>query len=109
MVRDGVEALAYLRGEGSFAGEPRPDLVLLDLNMPRKDGRAVLAEMKADPALKSIPVIVLTTSTAQRDVLDCYRLQAACYIAKPVQFDDFISVVEAIESFWFRVVTFPTA
>ncbi len=108
VVKDGVEALAFMRQEGQYAASPRPDLVLLDLNMPRKDGREVLAEIKADDSLKQIPVVVLTTSQAQEDVLSAYGLHANCYINKPVDFEQFANVVRAIDRFWFTVVTMPT-
>ncbi len=107
VVKDGVEAMAFLRKEGKYTAVPYPDLVLLDLNMPRKDGREVLAEVKADPKLKNIPVVVLTTSQAQEDVLKAYGLHANCYIAKPVDFDQFANVVRAIDQFWFTVVVLP--
>lgn len=107
VMKDGVEAMAYLRREGSYAQAPRPDLILLDLNMPRKDGREVLADIKADPDLRRIPVVVLTTSQAEEDVLKAYDLHVNCYIAKPVDFEQFIKVVKAIEGFWFSVVTLP--
>lgn len=107
IVEDGVQAMSFLRREGDYAGAPRPDLVLLDLNLPRKDGREVLAEMKADDNLRSIPVVVLTTSQAEKDVLHVYRLQASCYIVKPVDFQQFLKVVEAIEGFWLTVVMLP--
>jgi len=105
--RDGVEALAFLRHEGRYADAPRPDLILLDLNLPRKDGREVLAEIKEDGTLKSIPVVVLTTSQAEQDVAKSYNLNANCYIAKPVDLDRFIQVVRSIEDFWLTVVTLP--
>jgi chemotaxis family two-component system response regulator Rcp1 len=108
VVKDGVEAMAFLRQEGRYAAVPRPDLILLDLNMPRKDGGEVLAEIKDDDNLKQIPVVVLTTSQAQEDVLKAYGLHANCYITKPVDFDQFASVVQAIDRFWFTVVTLPT-
>jgi len=107
VVEDGEEAMAFLRGEGRFASASRPDLILLDLNLPRKDGREVLAEIKADPDLKSIPVVVLTTSKAQEDVLRAYELQASCYITKPVDFDKFLEVIKSLEDFWLTVVTLP--
>lgn len=106
-VQDGVEALAFLRREGAFAGAPRPDLILLDLNLPRKDGREVLSELKADADLKTIPVVVLTSSSAEEDVLRAYQLQCNCYITKPVVFRDFLKVVRSIENFWLAVVTLP--
>ncbi|CAA7621150.1 MULTISPECIES: response regulator [Magnetospirillum] len=107
VVVDGVEAMTYLRREGSFGDAPRPHLVLLDLNLPRKDGRQVLAEMKADPELRRIPVVVLTTSQAEQDVGRSYDLHANCYITKPVDLDRFISVVRSIEEYWCSVVTLP--
>lgn len=106
-VHDGVEALAFLRQENQYARAPRPDLILLDLNLPRKDGREVLAELKADPQLKTIPVVVLTSSSADEDVLRAYELQCNCYITKPVVFKDFLAVVRSIEDFWLAVVTLP--
>ena len=108
VVEDGEKALAYLRREAGYEDAARPDLVLLDLNLPRKDGREVLADMKADPDLKRIPVVVLTTSKAEEDILKSYDLHANCYITKPVDLDQFIGVVKSIESFWFSVVSLPT-
>jgi len=107
MVEDGVEAMEFLRRQGRFGDAPRPDLVLLDLNLPRKDGRQVLAEMKTDPMLKRIPVVVLTTSNAEQDVLSAYDLHANCYVTKPVDFDKFMYVVRQIDEFWVKVVTLP--
>jgi two-component system response regulator len=107
VVEDGVRALAFLRREGPYAQAPRPDLILLDLNLPKKDGREVLVEVKADADLRTIPVVVLTTSRAEEDVLRAYGLHANCYIAKPVDFVRFADVVRAIEHFWFTVVTLP--
>jgi chemotaxis family two-component system response regulator Rcp1 len=107
VARDGIEALAILHREGAHAGARRPDLILLDLNLPRKDGRAVLAEIKADVALKRIPVVVLTTSRAEEDVLRSYNLHANCYITKPVDFDKFVAVVKTIDEFWLSVVRLP--
>ena len=104
---DGVEALAFLRREGVYADAPRPDIILLDLNMPRKDGREVLAEIKADPELRRIPVVILTTSTSDEDILKSYDLNANCYITKPVDFTQFIKVVLAVEDFWFSIVRLP--
>jgi chemotaxis family two-component system response regulator Rcp1 len=104
---DGVEALAALRREGRFADAPRPDIILLDLNLPRKDGREVLAEIKEDPSFRRIPVVVLTTSKAEEDVLRTYNLHANCYITKPVDLEQFITVVKSIEDFWFTVVRLP--
>lgn len=108
VVKDGVEAMAFLRKENKYADAPRPDLILLDLNMPRKDGREVLTEVKSDDDLKSIPIVVLTTSQAQEDVLKAYGLHANCYISKPVDFEQFTNVVQAIDQFWFTIVTLPT-
>jgi two-component system, chemotaxis family, response regulator Rcp1 len=104
---DGEKAMAYLRKEGQYASVTRPDLVLLDLNLPRKDGRQVLAEIKADPEFKTIPVVVLTTSQAEQDVLKSYELQANCYITKPVDLEQFITVVRSIQDFWLTIVTLP--
>lgn len=107
VVEDGVEAVAFLRQEGKYAGVPRPDLILLDLNLPKKDGREVLAEIKNDPRLRLIPVVVMTVSKAEEDILKAYGLHANCYVTKPVHFESFVEVVRAIESFWFTVVTLP--
>jgi CheY-like chemotaxis protein len=107
VAKDGVEALSFLRREGSFGGSARPDLILLDLNLPRKDGREVLAEIKDDPVLRRIPVVVLTTSKAEEDILRTYDLHANCYITKPVDLDQFISVVRSIDDFWLSVVRLP--
>jgi chemotaxis family two-component system response regulator Rcp1 len=107
VVKDGVEALAFLRREGQYSGCPRPDLILLDLNLPRKDGREVLAEIKADPRFRRIPVVVLTTSKAEEDILRAYDLSANCYITKPVDFEQFIHVVRSIEDFWLAMVKLP--
>jgi CheY-like chemotaxis protein len=109
VARDGVEALAFLRRTGKFSNAVRPDLVLLDLNLPRMDGREVLREIKSDPELRTIPVVVLTTSRAEDDIQRSYELQANCYIAKPVDLDQFIAVVKSIEDFWLTIVTLPTA
>ena len=105
--KDGVEALAFLKREGIHAEAPTPDLILLDLNLPRMDGRQVLSEMKADPRLRVIPVVVLTTSEAENDIVKSYQLHANCYITKPVDLEKFIAIVRAIESFWLAVVTLP--
>ena len=107
VVSDGAEALDYLRREGAFAEAPRPDLILLDLNLPRRDGREVLAEIKKDPDLQRIPVVVLTTSQAESDVLRSYQLHANAYVAKPVDFDSFIAVVRQIDEFFVSVVKLP--
>jgi CheY-like chemotaxis protein len=107
IVEDGVEAIAFLRKEGKYKNALRPDLMLLDLNMPRKDGREVLAEIKSDENLKRIPVVVLTTSEAEEDILKSYNLHANCYITKPVDLDKFIKVIEAIDDFWLTIVKLP--
>ncbi|REE96025.1 response regulator [Thermomonospora umbrina] len=107
VVSDGEEAMAYLRREGPYAQAPRPDLILLDLNLPRKDGREVLEEVKADPALRSIPVVVLTTSEADEDILRSYHLHANAYVTKPVDFERFIDVVRQIDDFFVTVVKLP--
>ena len=109
IVWDGVEAMAFLRREDGYADAVRPDLILLDLNLPRKDGREVLAEIKQDPDLKRIPVIVLTTSAAEQDIVRSYNLQANCYITKPVDLDQFIVIVKTIEDFWLTIVKLPPA
>jgi len=106
-VVNGEEALAFVRRQGQYAHAPRPDLVLLDLNLPRRDGREVLAEIKGDPALRRIPVVVLTTSQAEEDVLRSYDLHANAYVTKPVDFDRFVSVVHQIDEFYFAVVRLP--
>jgi len=107
--RDGVEALEFLKREGKHAGAPRPDIILLDLNLPKKDGREVLAVIKKDAELKQIPVVVLTTSKAEEDVLKSYELHANCYVTKPVDLEKFIQVVQSIDRFWLTVVTLPPA
>ena len=107
VVEDGVAALDYLRRIAPYQDAVRPDLVLLDLNLPRKDGREVLAAMKQDPALRAIPVVILTTSQAEEDVLRAYNLNANCYVTKPVDFDQFMRIVRTIEEFWLNVVTLP--
>jgi len=107
LVEDGVEAMAYLKREGKYAKAVRPDLIMLDLNLPRKDGREVLAEIKNSPELRTIPIIVLTTSRSDKDILQSYQLNANCYITKPVDFQQFIDVVKTIEKFWLTVVTLP--
>ena len=106
-VPDGVEALKYLRRQAPYENAPQPDLVLLDLNMPRKDGREVLNDVRNDDALKNLPVVILTTSGSEEDVNAAYGLNANCYIQKPVDFDQFIKVVKAIENFWFTIVKLP--
>jgi CheY-like chemotaxis protein len=107
VAEDGVEALAFLRRQGRHGDAARPDLILLDLNLPRKDGREVLAEIKQDPNLKHIPVVILTTSKAEQDILKTYDLHANCYITKPLDMDQFIRVVKSIEEFWLETVTLP--
>jgi two-component system, chemotaxis family, response regulator Rcp1 len=107
VVNDGEDALAFLRRQGRYKEAIRPDLILLDLNLPRKDGREVLAELKADPELKAIPVVVLTSSDAEKDVVRSYDLGANCYVTKPVDLDQFANVVRTIEDFWFVVVKLP--
>lgn len=107
VVEDGVEAMAFLNQDGKYASVPRPDLILLDLNLPRKNGREVLAEIKTDPKLKSIPVVILTTSHSEQDVLEAYDQHANCYIVKPVGFDNFVEAMKTIRQFWFSVVTLP--
>ena len=107
VVEDGVEALTFLNQAGQYASAPRPDLILLDLNLPRKNGREVLTEIKADPKLKNIPVVVLTTSHSEKDVLQAYDQHANCYIVKPVGFENFVEAVKTIRQFWFSVVTLP--
>ena len=104
---DGVEAMAFLRREGQHAHAPQPDLILLDLNLPKKSGREVLAEIKEDPELRRIPVVILTVSKAEEDVLKSYNLHANCYITKPVNLDQFLAVVKSIEDFWLTVVMLP--
>jgi two-component system, chemotaxis family, response regulator Rcp1 len=106
-VKDGVEAMAFLRRQGKYASVPRPDIVLLDLNLPKKDGREVLEEIKTDEDLKRIPVVVLTTSKAEEDVLRTYNLHANCFVTKPVDLEKFIVVVKSIDVFWLTVVTLP--
>ena len=104
---DGIEALEFLRKEGKYANSPTPDLILLDLNMPRKDGREVLAEIKLDEKLRRIPVVILTTSLAEADILKTYNLHANCYITKPVDLDQFLQMIKSLEDFWFSIVKLP--
>jgi len=106
--KDGEAAMAFLHREGEYAGKPTPDLILLDLNLPRKDGREVLSEVKADPRLACIPVVILTSSKSEADIVRSYRLQANCYITKPVDLDQFVKVVRSIDDFWLSVVRLPT-
>jgi CheY-like chemotaxis protein len=106
-VQDGVQAMEFLRRQGAYSQAEQPDLILLDLNLPRKDGREVLAELKDDPDLKMIPVVVLTTSKAEEDIIRSYKLHANCYVTKPVNFERFLEIVKSIESFWLTVVALP--
>jgi len=108
IVEDGEEAILFLRGEKQFSGISRPDIILLDLNLPKKDGREVLEEIKEDDDLKNIPVVVLTTSKAEEDILKSYNLHANAYVTKPVDFDQFIRVIKSIEDFWLEVVKLPS-
>ena len=107
VARNGVDALRFRHKVGEHAGAPRPDLILLDLNLPMKDGREVLAEIKGDPGLKRIPVVILTTSRAEEDILKAYDLNANCYVTKPVNFEQFMHVVRSIECFWLSIVKLP--
>lgn len=107
IANDGEQALECLRRQGPFKSSPRPDLILLDLNLPRKDGREVLAQIKKDPDLKRIPVVILTTSKAEEDILKTYNLHANCYITKPVDLEQFVTVVRYIEDFWLAIVKLP--
>jgi chemotaxis family two-component system response regulator Rcp1 len=108
VARDGEQAMSYLMREGAYANAPRPDLILLDLNLPKKDGREVLQEIKENPTLKIIPVVILTTSASEADILRSYSLHANCYITKPVTLDGFLTVVKSIEDFWMSVVKLPS-
>ena len=108
-VEDGVQAMAALKQEGEFVSTPRPDLILLDLNLPLKDGREVLGELRAIPELANIPVVVLTTSQSEEDIARSYDLKANCYVTKPVDFDDFVRVIKSIDEFWFSIVKLPSA
>ena len=105
--KDGVEAIDFLKRRGKYADAPRPDIILLDLNLPKKDGREVLSEIKTDAALKTIPVVILTTSQAEEDILKSYHLHANCYVTKPVDLDKFIVVVQSIDRFWLTIATLP--
>jgi chemotaxis family two-component system response regulator Rcp1 len=107
VVADGIEAMAFLERTGTHVNAPRPDLILLDLNLPRKDGREVLKEIKQSPAMRSIPVVILTTSSSEADVLQSYELHANCYISKPVDLEGFLKVVQSIDNFWLSVVKLP--
>lgn len=107
--RDGADALEFLRRQGKHAGAPRPDIILLDLNLPKKDGREVLSTIKSDDAFKLIPVVILTTSSAEEDVLRSYELHANCFVTKPVDLDKFLQVIKSIDQFWLTIVTLPSA
>lgn len=107
VVTDGEEAMAFLHKQGRFKDAPRPDIILLDLNLPKKDGREVLAEIKSDPGLKTIPVVIITSSEAEQDVIKSYNLNANCYVTKPVNLDQFIKVVQSINDFWLTIVKLP--
>lgn len=107
VAKDGVEAMAILHREGEHADEPRPDLIILDLNLPKKDGRQVLAEIKADDSLRKIPVVILTTSSSDEDILKSYNLRVNCYVTKPFDLDQFITVIKSIKTFWLEVVKLP--
>lgn len=108
VAQDGQDALDFLRRRGKHADAPRPDLILLDLNLPKKDGREVLGEVKADPELRQIPVIVLTISRAEEDILKSYNLNANCYVSKPIELEQFLAVVRSIQNFWLTIVTLPS-
>lgn len=107
IVNDGVEAMNFLRNKGKYETSPKPDLIILDLNLPRKDGREVLAEIKSDEELKHIPIVIMTISQAEEDILKSYNLHANCYITKPIDLNQFIKVVKSIEDFWFSIVKLP--
>lgn len=107
VAEDGIQAMDFLYRRGEYASAPRPDLILLDLNLPRKNGREVLAEIKGDPDLRSIPIVILTTSSAEEDILKAYNLNANCYVVKPVGFDNFMQAMQSIRHFWFSIVTLP--
>ncbi len=106
-VEDGVEAMAFLYKQGKYTSMPRPDIIFLDLNLPQKDGRQVLAEIREDEALRRIPVVIMTTSEAEEDILKAYNLAANCYIVKPIDLNQFVKVVQSIKNFWFTIVTLP--
>jgi CheY-like chemotaxis protein len=108
VVTDGEEAMLFLRRQGKYKDAPRPDVILLDLNLPKKDGREVLAEIKSDPLLKTIPVVVITSSEAEQDVVRSYDLNANCYVTKPVNFDQFVKVVQSVSEFWLTIVKLPS-
>ena len=108
VVEDGEEAMRFLRREGEHSGAPQPDLILLDLNLPKKEGRELLGEVKMDPELRQIPIIVLTTSGAEQDIARAYKLHENCYLTKPIQMDDFLKTIRSVEEFWLSVVRLPT-
>ena len=108
VANDGEDAILFLHGKGKFSGSPRPDIILLDLNLPKKDGREVLKEVKENNNLKNIPIVILTTSEAEKDILRAYELHANAYVTKPLDFDQFINVVESIANFWLEIVMLPT-
>jgi len=108
VVNDGEEAMAFLRKQGKYKDAPRPDIILLDLNLPKKDGREVLAEIKSEPSLKTIPVVIISSSEAEQDIIKSYDLNANCYVTKPVNFDQFIKVVQSINDFWLTIVKLPS-
>lgn len=108
VVSDGEEAMAFLRKQGKYKDAPRPDIILLDLNLPKKDGREVLADIKSDPHLKTIPVVIITSSEAEQDIIKSYNLNANCYVTKPVNLDQFIKVVQSINEFWITIVKLPS-
>ena len=108
VVSDGVEALDFLKNQGPYAGKPRPDLILLDLNLPKWDGREVLKKIKSDPEFRSIPIVVLTTSNAKSDVMKSYDLHANCFISKPIDFDNFFNIIHKIEEFWLSTAILPS-
>jgi len=109
VVTDGEEAMAFLRKQGKYKDAPRPDIILLDLNLPKKDGREVLAEIKSEPSLKTIPVVIISSSEAEQDIIKSYDLNANCYVTKPVNFDQFIKVVQSINDFWLTIVKLPSS
>jgi two-component system response regulator len=107
IVNDGVEAMEFLHNHGKYSSVPKPDIIILDLNLPKRDGREVLAEIKSDDELKHIPIVIMTISQAEEDILKTYKLHANCYITKPIDLNEFIKVVKSIEDFWFSVVKLP--
>jgi two-component system, chemotaxis family, response regulator Rcp1 len=107
VVRDGIEAMQYLKREGQYEAAPIPDIVILDLNLPRMDGREVLSEMKSTPGLETIPIVILTTSMAEEDIVSTYKLRANCYVTKPIDLEQFVKIVKSIDKFWFTAVQYP--